>query len=223
MWLPDQLHRMRLILLFMLLCVVCAGCVHRVYVGPELPVPIGELGRPPVPQMLNLQVKCSFPEAPSGLEGVFCTRIRSSTQKILVDSKLFSEFVPAENLDQMALDFELKRDSYSSRTWPALIALVPVMGTFGTLGFTETGEDWNLAAAYTPVNRSAISRQYHLSTYRSVGLILLTSPPSGSREVRGNPFAAVAAATDGLESELGEVVRDLVLNFLRDLQQSGEL
>lgn len=222
MWLPRP-YRVTLIPLFMFLCVLPAGCEHKVYVGPELPAPMGELRRPPTPQMLNLRVGCSFPQAPLGSEGAFCHRVRGSTRKILVDSKLFSEFVPAENVDQMTLDFELKWESYWSRTWPALIGLVPTMGTFGLLGFTDTGQDWYLTAAFTPVDGSAIGRRYHVSTYESIGLILLTSPPAGSREAERHPFAAVDAGTDALEGPLGGVIHDLVLSFLHDLQQSGEL
>jgi hypothetical protein len=145
-----------------------------------------------------------------------CAGIRDSAQEILVESKLlkpFSEFVPAENLNQMALDFEL--DPNRARTKP--LAIVTTAITFGVIGFTVPSGDWNLTATYTPANRSAIGRQYHGSTYRSIGLISLTSPPSGSRQVGG------LTSFHTVDSEVREVVRDLVLNFLRDLQQSGEL
>lgn len=229
MWLPDRLHRMRLIPLLMLLYLGYAGCAEvTFYVGPELSaVSIGELRQPPVPQMLNLRVKCSFPEVPLA-EGAFCAGIQNSAQIILVESKLFSELAPAENIDQMTLDFELEqnRDSWmnqriSLRTLPLVIPVVAMaailVGTVGIVGFTMPEENWNLTAEYTPVNGSAIRRQYHGSRYRSIGVIPITWPPSGSRQVGG--FTSAPAADVGG----GEVVRDLVLNFLRDLQQSGEL
>jgi hypothetical protein len=214
---------MRSIPIFVLLCFASVGCAtlsHQIYLGPELPeVSPSDLRAPATRKLLNLETACSFSEEVLPQVGALWseahraavhadfreTRCGQLTSIVYEVFSQYTSFLPTENVDRLTIKLDVR-------------------GSGGAPGFTEAAPSGDLAmeAEYTPVGRPPVRRQYRGSFYWWAPLPTWRRVPHGARQVDelrfggGDPRPFFRRAEE-------RIARDMALNLVRDLQQSGEL